>query len=111
MIFGFLPQNLKTQAVAVAFSMAWQRAGVEGRDRDVSGQDAAMARDRLAAFRGELYRCFTARADELSELADAVLCAGGPVRALAGLSLAPEHRRGHGALYDAVNAGRIEIAR
>ena len=28
-----------------------------------------------------------------------------------GLSLAPEHRRGHGALYDAVNHGRIEIAR
>ena len=45
------------------------------------------------------------------ELADAVLCAGGPVRALAGLSLAPEHRRGHGALYDAVNSGRIEITR
>ena len=40
-----------------------------------------------------------------------VLCADGPVRTLAGLSLAPEHRRGHGALYDAVNAGRIEIAR
>ena len=30
---------------------------------------------------------------------------------LAGLSLAPGHRRGHGALYDAVNCGRIEIAR
>ena len=28
-----------------------------------------------------------------------------------GLSLAPEHRRGHGALYDAVNHGRIDIAR
>ena len=44
-------------------------------------------------------------------MADAVLCAGGPVRALAALSLAPEHRRGHGALYDAVNSGRIEITR
>ena len=51
------------------------------------------------------------RRDELSELADAVLCAHGPVLSLAGLSLAPEHRRGHGALYDAVNNGRIEIAR
>jgi len=49
---------------------------------------------RLAAFRGELYRCFTARADALFELADAVLCADGPVQTLAGLSLAPEHRRG-----------------
>ena len=40
-----------------------------------------------------------------------MLCADGPVRTLAGLSLAPEHRRGHGALYDAVNHGRIDIGR
>jgi hypothetical protein len=53
----------------------------------------------------------TARSDELSELADAVLCADGPVRDLTGLSLALEHRRGHGALYDAVNHGRLEIGR
>ena len=33
-----------------------------------------------------------------------MLCADGPVRTLVGLSLAPEHRRGHGALYDALNA-------
>ena len=65
----------------------------------------------LSRFRREFHACLTARADELSELADAVLCAGGPVRSLAGLSLAPGHRRGHGALYDAVNCGRIEIAR
>ena len=45
------------------------------------------------------------------ELTDAVLCADGPVRSLVGLSLAPEHRRGHGALYDAVNCGRIEVDR
>ena len=32
----------------------------------------AQARDRLVVFRQELYRCFTARADALSELADAV---------------------------------------
>ena len=30
---------------------------------------------------------------------------------LAALSLAPEHRRGHGAAYDAVNAGRVDVAR
>ena len=65
----------------------------------------------LAAFRGELYGCLTSRADALFELTDAVLCADGPVRTLAGLSLAPEHRRGHGALYDAVSRGRIEIKR
>ena len=35
----------------------------------------------------------------------------GRCRTLAGLSLAPEHRRGHGALYDAVNHGRIDIGR
>ena len=107
MIFGFLSENLKTQAVAVAFSMAWPAAGVE----PGAVGERVRARDRLADFREELYRCFTARADELFELADSVLCAGGPVRALAGLSLVPEHRRGHGALYDAVNHGRIEVAR
>ena len=64
----------------------------------VPGQLAVLSR-----FRRDLRACLTARADELSELADAVLCADGPVRILAGLSLAPEHRRGHGALYDAVN--------
>ena len=92
-------------AVAVAFSMEWREAGVEPQPED------DRARDRLAAFRGELYCCFTARADELFELADAVLCADGPVRTLAGLSLVPEHRRGHGALYDAVDHGRINIGR
>ena len=65
----------------------------------------------LAWFRREFRACLTARADELCELADAVLCADGPVRNLAALSLAPGHRRGHGALYDAVNSGRIEITR
>src|SRR5947207_7566149 len=65
----------------------------------------------LARFRREFHACLSARADELCELADAVLCADGPVRNLAALSLAPGHRRGHGALYDAVNCGRIEIAR
>ncbi len=65
----------------------------------------------LSRFRRDFYACLTARADELSELAEAVLCADGPVRNLAALSLAPEHRRGHGALYDAVNHGRIDIGR
>ena len=86
----------------MAFSMAWRRAEIEGGDR---------AGDLLAGFRGELYRCFARRADELSELADAVLCADAPVRDLAGLSLVPVHRRGHGALYDALSAGEIRIAR
>jgi hypothetical protein len=62
-------------------------------------------------FRRDFHACLTARADELFELADAILCADGPVRSLAGLSMAPEHQRGHGALYDAVNRGQIDVAR
>ena len=89
----------------MAFIMAWLEAGVEPQPED------NRARDRLAAFRRELYGCFTARADALFELADGVLCAEGPVKTLVGLSLAPEHRRGHGALYDAVDQGRVEIGR
>src|SRR5216683_493636 len=105
MIFGFLPQNVKTQAVAVACSIAWAEGAVEPRP----GED--QSRDELAEFRRQLYGCFTARADELLELADGALCAGGPVRVLAELSLAPGHQRGHGALYDAVNCGRVDVAR
>jgi hypothetical protein len=40
-----------------------------------------------------------------------VLCAAGRVSDLARLSLVPEFRRGHGALYDALNCGRAEIGR
>src|SRR6185437_10986410 len=65
----------------------------------------------LSRFRLDFHACLTARTDELCELADAMLCAGGPVRSLAGLSLAAEHQRGHGALYDAVNHGRIDVTR
>ena len=65
----------------------------------------------LSRFRRDFHACLTARADELCELADAVLCADGPVRSLAALSLAPEHRRGHGAVYGAVNHGRIGVTR
>ena len=65
----------------------------------------------LSEFRLRLYDCLTGRADALFELADAVLCAPGAVASLAELSLTPEHRRGHGAGYDAINHGRIEIDR
>src|SRR6266511_3919750 len=66
---------------------------------------------RLAGFRHEFYRCLTRRADELFELTDALLCTGGPVKSLVDLTLVPEHRRGHGALYDGLNNGRIEVDR
>lgn len=65
----------------------------------------------LAGFREGLYRCFTVRRDALFSLCDAVLCHGGRVRDLARLSLVPEFGRGHGALYDGLNAGRVDIGR
>src|SRR5579859_3368759 len=92
------------EAVAVAFSMARVEAGAGG-----DGKDEALAR--LAGFRGELYRCLTRRGDALFGLADAVLCAPGRVTDLARLSLVPEYGRGHGALYDGLNAGRVQIGR
>jgi hypothetical protein len=65
----------------------------------------------LSEFRQDFYASLRRRADALFELADAVLCADGPVTSLVGLSLAAEHRRGHGALYDAVNSGVVEVDR
>jgi hypothetical protein len=65
----------------------------------------------LSVFRREFYRCLPRRADALFELCDAVLCADGPVASLVGLSLAPEHRRGHGALYDALSSGKVTVDR
>ena len=89
MIFEFLSQSLKKRAVAVVLSMPCGAGGLGG----------------LAGFRDGLFRCLTARADALMDLTDAVLCADGPVRSLAELSLVPEFRRGHGALYDALAEG------
>ena len=78
----------------------------------VDGEQTGRAsRADLASFRVGFHDCLTARADALFELTDAVLCAEGPVTWLVGLSLAAEHRRGHGALYDAVANGRVEVAR
>jgi hypothetical protein len=65
----------------------------------------------LSRFRTDFYACLSARADALFELTDALLCTDGPVKTLVELSLAPEHRRGHGALYGALNHGRLNVAR
>jgi len=62
----------------------------------------------LDQFRTGLYSCMTRRADALFELVDAMLCTPGRVTDLARLSLEPVHRRGHGALYDGINAGQID---
>ena len=61
----------------------------------------------LRRFRGEVYDCFTARADALFDLVDG-LCTPITVGGIAYLSLAPGARRGHGAGYAAVAAGRID---
>lgn len=65
----------------------------------------------LAAFRRDYHACLTLRADALFELTDAVLCTDGPVVSLPELSLTAEHRRGHGALYDGLSAGHIQVSR
>ena len=80
-----------------------------GRQAVPAGADAA--RLLLAGFRGELYRCLTRRGDALFGLADAVLCEDRRVTDLARLSLVPEFGRGHGALYDGLNEGRVNFAR
>jgi hypothetical protein len=82
-----------------------------GAGRQAAGAGGDAARRLLAGFRGELYRCLTGRPDALFEMADAVLCEDRPVTDLARLSLVPEFTRGHGALYDGLNAGRVEFAR
>jgi hypothetical protein len=65
----------------------------------------------VSRFRTELYACLTMRGDALFESCDALLCTDGPVRTLVDPALAPEHRRGHGALYGGLNQGRIDVAR
>jgi DDE superfamily endonuclease len=105
MIFGFLRKNLETEAVAVAFIMSWHE------DEDPKGDGADGALGRLAGFRGELYWCFGMRRDVLFEVCDAVLCKQERVLMLAELCLEPGCRRGHGAVYDALNSGEIHVAR
>ncbi len=74
-------------------------------------QGCGSAVGELSRFRQEFYASLTARSDALFELTDAVLCADGPVRSLVELTLVAEHRRGHGAMYDALGQGRVEPQR
>lgn len=62
-------------------------------------------------FRNDFYACLTSRRDGLFEVTDALLCADGPVTSPVDLTLLAEHRRGHGALYGALNEGRIDAVR
>ena len=69
--------------------------------------DTRLRASELDRFRCAFYRSCAARADTLFELTDAVLCADGPVRSLVELTLVAEHRRGHGAMYDALANGAV----
>ncbi|MCK8434241.1 transposase [Streptomyces sp. D2-8] len=72
---------------------------------------AGEALSALSRFRVDFYDCLYRRADALFELTDAILCADGPVKTLVELCLAVEHRRGHGALYAALDRGWLEPTR
>jgi hypothetical protein len=71
------------------------------------GQVGSADQGELRRFRGEVYDCFTARADALFDLVDGI-CTPITVAGVAYLSLAPGARRGHGAGYAALSAGRID---
>ena len=62
-------------------------------------------------FREGLFDCLTVRGDELFELVDALLCADGPVTSPVDLTLVAEHRRGHGAMYEALSCGNVDVPR
>ncbi|WP_091044662.1 NF041680 family putative transposase [Glycomyces sambucus] len=62
----------------------------------------------LSAFRSAFYAAISARADAVFELTDAVLEHEGQVDSPPGLSLEGAFTRGHGSVYGAVNAGRID---
>jgi DDE superfamily endonuclease len=102
-LFGFLPQSSKTKAMAAMLIVAHARAA--------GAPDTPGWLGDLDRFRQEFYGSLSARADALFELTDAVLCADGPVTSLVELTLLAEHRRGHGAMYDALHAGRVEPER
>nr|WP_313905300.1 transposase [Rhodococcus sp. WB9] len=91
------------QAVVVSVSVPYTQVVGEGSCADDLVE--------LVSFREEFYRCLSARSDAVFELTDALLCSGDPVTTLVDLSLTPEHRRGHGALYDGLNCGRVDIDR
>jgi hypothetical protein len=82
-----------------------------GRVVEVGGPGFSRGLSRLKRFREDIYGCFLRRADALFELGDALLCAAGPVISPVELSVEPEFGRGHGSVYDALHAGRIDTSR
>ena len=64
--------------------------------------------EELVGFREGFYRCTRRWGDALFELADATLCAPGPVGSVPALSLEPVFHRSHGSLYKALDRGRMD---
>src|SRR5260370_41553299 len=108
MIFGSC-EKPGDKGVAVAFIMSWREGGDGDGDGDGDGADDALGR--LGWFRAGLYFSFGMRRDALFEVCEAVLCRQERVLMLAELCLEPECRRGHGAVYDALNVGQVHVAR
>lgn len=86
--------------MAVGPTMSGLRAVVEGE---------AAARRRLVGFREGLYRLLRRRADALFELMDAVLTSPHRVTSLVQLSEQAAFRRRHGALFDALACGDLDV--
>ena len=89
----------------MAFSMAWPRVAVQ--DVQDAGTGARVARGVPRRAVPVLRGC----RDTLAEVCDAVLCKQDRVHMAAELSLEPECRRGHGAVYKALNRGQVQVAR
>jgi len=68
------------------------------------------AREALRAFRHQVYALFGCRRDALFEILDAVLSAP-TLETPVHLSLAPSFQRRWGSLYDALNAGTMDLTR
>ena len=67
-------------------------------------------REALRAFREQVYTLFGCRRDALFEALDAVLSAP-TLETPAHLRVVPSCQRGWGSLYDALNAGTMDLAR
>lgn len=76
----------------------------------VSSLQRHAAQQTLNQFRTGLYTSLIRRGDVLFELADAVSCSTSPVIDVARLSLEAEQQRGHGGVYDGLNAGRLNTS-
>jgi len=109
---GRQPQSVRDAGGLRGFPVAGRLAGIGPQPPDAAQVADAIARYRayqgLREFRARLYECLTARADACFELCDAILCADHAVTSLVQLSLVPEFRRGHGALYAALADGQVD---